>query len=174
MLLLQVETSGLDFSVNIQISEPSDAAPTFKNCINVNMDDVFVLMPPSHQLEVIRDTAAVNASSIASALGGNDIVNSVLSNHHQAALGGKEQQQPNAFVPVLHTRDLKICQEHFDTDVKLDSLGFETSGKRKTNMSVTFSSIDVTLPPDVQFGDIMEDISKQFQIAEVCIIYFSG
>ncbi len=148
-------------------------APTFKNRINVNMDDVFVLMPPSQQLEVRRDAAVVNASSIASALGGDDIVNSALSNHHQAALGGKEQQQPNAFVPVLHMRDIKICQEHFDIDVKLDSLGCEISGKRKTNVSVTFSSIDVTLPPDIQFGDIMEDISKQFQIAEVCIICFS-
>ncbi len=174
--LLQVEISRFDFSMDTHLVEQSDVAPTQKNSISVIVDDVTMLLPSSHQLVARRNSATVEPSSIASSLGEGD-VNSVLPNHHRAAaaaaaaVGGKEQ--PNAFVPVLHACKVKVSQRSVDTDVQLDSLGFEIYGKRKVQMSTTFSSIDVTLPPEVQFGDIVQDITKQFQIAEVSTICFS-
>ncbi len=148
-------------------------SPTLRICMNVNVDDIFVLMPPSHPLDVKRGEAVdINTSSLAAALAVDDSVNSVPSNHHHAALGEKEQQQqPNGFIPVLHMRAFKFSQEYFDTDVMLDSIGYEIAASRKTIVSMTFSSIDVTFPLEFEFGDIVEDISKQFQIAEVCRRY---
>ncbi len=172
--LFQVETSKFDLSINTHVIERSGVAPTQKNVISVIVDDVAMLLPSSHQSGARRDSATVEPSLIASSLGVCD-VNSVLPNHHRAAaeaeVGGKEQ--PNAYVPVLHARKVKVSQQSVDTDVQLDSLGFEISGKRTVRMSATFSSIDVTLPPEVQFGDIIENMTVQYQIAEVSTICFS-
>ncbi len=171
-LLFQVETSGFEFSMDNRIVVPLHSTPTLKNIYSVTVDDFTMLMLSNQQLRVKKDAAMADTSSLTAAAAISLLQGVNDTTVKAAAVEGKDK--PNSFVPVLRALDLKVCQDFVDTEVKLDSLGFEISGNRKSNMSVTFSSIDVTLPPEVQLGDIGQDIAKQFKIAEVRAIYFSG